>query len=129
VQKDTSTSAKAVVPCLQVWAVDLVLFQALPHRYAVGEAWIAPASWLQLFGFSLLLAGTIIYAQANTYYRLRFHVSLWHITRNLWHSVSSPSRLQLQELGIWRKDMHHVHATTGHLDACGLQHAGRHSGS
>lgn len=48
---------------LQVWAVDLVLYKTLPADLNVGEAWISPASWIQLFGFSLLLAGTIIYAQ------------------------------------------------------------------
>ena len=47
----------------QVWAVDLVLYEALPADLNVGEAWVSPASWLQLLGFSLLLAGTIIYAQ------------------------------------------------------------------
>ena len=63
---------------LQVWAVDLVLFQCLPHRYAVGEAWINPASWMQLFGFSLLLAGTIIYAQAHALF-LMSTTSCMHI--------------------------------------------------
>ena len=47
----------------QVWAVDLVLYKTLPADLNVGEAWMSPASWIQLFGFSLLLAGTIIYAQ------------------------------------------------------------------
>ena len=47
----------------QVWAVDLVLYKTLPTDLNVGEAWMSPASWIQLFGFSLLLAGTIIYAQ------------------------------------------------------------------
>ena len=47
----------------QVWAVDLVLYGVLPADLNVGEAWVSPASWLQLLGFSLLLAGTIIYAQ------------------------------------------------------------------
>ena len=51
---------------LQVWVVDLVLYQCLPASVNVGEAWMAPASWIQLFGFSLLLAGTIIYAQARS---------------------------------------------------------------
>ena len=49
---------------LQVWVVDLGLYHWLPRDLNVGEAWMAPASWMQLFGFSLLLAGTIIYAQA-----------------------------------------------------------------
>ena len=48
---------------MQVWAVNLVLYSVLPKGLDVGEAWISPASWIQLFGFSLLLAGTIIYAQ------------------------------------------------------------------
>ena len=43
--------------------MDLVLFKTLPVDLNVGEAWMSPASWMQLFGFSLLLAGTIIYAQ------------------------------------------------------------------
>ena len=50
---------------MQVWAVDLVLYKCLPPDVMVGEAWTNPASWMQLFGFSLLLAGTIIYAQAG----------------------------------------------------------------
>ncbi len=47
----------------QVWAVDLLLYGMLPPDLNVGEAWVNPASWIQLLGFSLLLAGTIIYAQ------------------------------------------------------------------
>jgi hypothetical protein len=43
--------------------VDLVLYEFLPPDLDVGEAWVNPASWFQLLGFSLLLAGTIIYAQ------------------------------------------------------------------
>ncbi|KAK9918918.1 hypothetical protein WJX75_008024 [Coccomyxa subellipsoidea] len=49
-----------------VWVVDLVLYGALPADLNVGEAWVSPASWLQLLGFSLLLAGTIIYAQGSS---------------------------------------------------------------
>ncbi|CAK0786481.1 hypothetical protein CVIRNUC_009694 [Coccomyxa viridis] len=49
-----------------VWAVDLVLYKTLPADLNVGEAWMSPASWIQLFGFSLLLAGTIIYAQGSS---------------------------------------------------------------
>lgn len=48
-----------------MWAVDLLLYAALPADLNVGEAWISPASWIQLLGFSLLLAGTIIYAQVG----------------------------------------------------------------
>lgn len=56
----------------QVWVVDLVLYGALPADLNVGEAWVSPASWLQLLGFSLLLAGTIIYAQVLAFkYRTR----------------------------------------------------------
>lgn len=43
--------------------MDLVLYGVLPPDINVGEAWVSPASWIQLLGFSLLLAGTIIYAQ------------------------------------------------------------------
>ena len=50
---------------LQVWAVNLVLYSMLPKGMDVGEAWMNPASWIQLFGFSLLLAGTVIYAQVS----------------------------------------------------------------
>lgn len=50
---------------MQVWAVNLALYSTLPKGLEVGEAWMYPASWIQLFGFSLLLAGTIIYAQVS----------------------------------------------------------------
>ncbi|BDA48956.1 probable solute carrier family 35 member F6 at N-terminal half [Coccomyxa sp. Obi] len=49
-----------------VWAVDLLLYGMLPPDLNVGEAWVSPASWIQLLGFSLLLAGTIIYAQGSS---------------------------------------------------------------
>lgn len=49
----------------QVWVVSLILYSTLPKDINVGEAWMNPASWIQLFGFSLLLAGTIIYAQVR----------------------------------------------------------------
>lgn len=46
--------------------MNLVLYSTLPRDVDVGEAWMSPASWIQLFGFSLLLAGTIIYAQVSS---------------------------------------------------------------
>lgn len=51
---------------MQVWVVNLILYSTLPKDINVGEAWMNPASWIQLFGFSLLLAGTIIYAQVGS---------------------------------------------------------------
>ena len=62
---------------LQVWAVNLVLYSLLPEGMDVGEAWMSPASWIQLFGFSLLLAGTVIYAQVS-HLHPRFHSSTLH---------------------------------------------------
>jgi hypothetical protein len=69
----------------QVWVVDLVLYGALPADLNVGEAWVSPASWLQLLGFSLLLAGTIIYAQV-----LAFDYTAWLTQRGVSKSVPAP---------------------------------------
>ena len=49
----------------QVWAVDLVLYKMHVGGGTVGEPWGNPSSWIQLFGFALLLLGTIMYAQVR----------------------------------------------------------------
>ena len=49
---------------MQVWAVNLALYSLhIGGSSRVGEPWSSPESWVQLAGFVLLLAGTIIYAQ------------------------------------------------------------------
>ena len=49
---------------VQVWAVNLALYSLhIGGSSRVGEPWSSPESWVQLAGFVLLLAGTIIYAQ------------------------------------------------------------------
>ena len=47
-----------------MWAVNLALYSLhIGGSSRVGEPWSSPESWVQLAGFVLLLAGTIIYAQ------------------------------------------------------------------
>lgn len=47
-----------------MWAVNLALYALhVGGSSRVGEAWHSPESWVQMGGFALLLAGTIIYAQ------------------------------------------------------------------
>jgi len=48
----------------QVWAVNLALYALhVGGSSRVGEPWSSPESWVQLGGFVLLLAGTVVYAQ------------------------------------------------------------------
>lgn len=54
-----------IVNCLQVWLLDLILFYMHVGEDEVGEPWTTPASWFQLFGFAVLLLGTVIYAQVS----------------------------------------------------------------
>ena len=53
----------SVGPWQQVWAVDVALWELHAGDGKLGEAWAWPTSHLQLLAFSLLLLGTIIYAQ------------------------------------------------------------------
>ena len=59
------------MPCnalKQVWVVNLALYSLhIGGSSRVGEPWSSPESWVQLAGFVLLLAGTIIYAQVLGY--------------------------------------------------------------
>ncbi len=49
-----------------MWAVNLVLYALhVGGSSRVGESWQSPESWVQLGGFVLLLAGTIVYAQVR----------------------------------------------------------------
>jgi len=45
---------------IAVWGTDLVIFYMLTQG-AFGEAWLGSASWLQVFGLFMLLAGTATY--------------------------------------------------------------------
>jgi hypothetical protein len=50
---------------MQVWAVNLSLYALHVGGGSVGEPWLTPGSWLQLLGFAILLAGTIVYGQVS----------------------------------------------------------------
>ena len=75
---------------MQVWVVNLILYSTLPKDINVGEAWMNPASWIQLFGFSLLLAGTIIYAQVGSPVPISWQACL------IVHHMTSPLKEQGQ---------------------------------
>ncbi|KAK9828122.1 hypothetical protein WJX81_007423 [Elliptochloris bilobata] len=50
-----------------VWAVNLALYSLhVGGSSRVGEPWSSPESWVQMAGFVLLLAGTIVYAQGSS---------------------------------------------------------------
>lgn len=53
---------------LFVWLIDLGLFYGLGNAlgFPVGEAWKGEASWLQVGGFVVLVAGTLTYAYGNS---------------------------------------------------------------
>lgn len=42
-----------------IWLVDIVIYYAINKDF--GEPWNTPGSYLQLYGFSLLVLGTLIY--------------------------------------------------------------------
>eukprot|EP00884_Botryococcus_braunii_P001948 jgi/Botrbrau1/11754/Bobra.0195s0079.1 len=49
-----------------VWGVNVLLYKLHVGGGAVGEPWLWPASPLQLAGFLLILAGTLLYAQGSS---------------------------------------------------------------
>mmetsp|Transcript_47212 Transcript_47212/g.88322 ORF Transcript_47212/g.88322 Transcript_47212/m.88322 type:complete len:209 (+) Transcript_47212:3-629(+) len=53
---------------LFVWLIDLGLFYGLGTGFGfqIGEAWKGEGSWLQAFGFVVLVAGTLTYAYGNS---------------------------------------------------------------
>ena len=50
---------------MQVWAIRVGLWKLHVGSGKIGEAWAYPTSELQLFGFGLLLLGTLVYAQVK----------------------------------------------------------------
>lgn len=56
---------------IAVWSTDLVLFYFVTHG-AFGEAWLGGASWLQVFGLVMLLAGTATYNGSLKWWFLKY---------------------------------------------------------
>lgn len=93
--------------------MDLVLYGMLPPDLNVGEAWVNPASWIQLLGFSLLLAGTIIYAQVRLPEHMRTTISVNHSRRmslllllEEHYQESSSASCRLRHTLLWRVLVH-----------------------
>lgn len=61
-----------------IWAFDIALYYSRWGDSTLGEAWDSHSSPIQLVGFLLGLAGTVVYAQGTTRWVQDFTVTVLH---------------------------------------------------
>lgn len=68
VVKELGAVVRVLMGCFRslfVWLVDLLLWYAIVPGAGVGEQWQGAPSWLQVFGFLLVLCGMVMYAYGS----------------------------------------------------------------
>lgn len=96
----------------QVWAADVTLWELNVGEGKVGEAWAWPTSQLQLAAFTLLLLGTIIYAQVQPFRSGQLCSGLGGLSACL---LSCAAHL---DATTWRQDQPAWHIMTCYLIMC-----------